>query len=137
VILGLNFLRIDGSNIAAGAFIAFGIIWYFGYPFYSKHRYQRHYVKHIQEHYQNRIHLPVQMEIEKDFILAVDKTGDSRVNIDEVEALISLPHTFLIKLKTGVSFVVPKDHVEEKEMLVEVFRNMDIEVRDETDWHWK
>lgn len=137
VILGLNFLRIEGSNIAAGAFIAFGIIWYFGYPFYSKHRYQRHYVKYIQEHYQNRIHLPVEMEIEKDFIRAVDKTGESRVNIGEVEALVSLPNTFLIKLKTGVSFVIPKDQVEEKEMLVEVFRNIGVEVLDEMEWQWK
>jgi len=135
--LGLFILSLTEDDVLGGVFIAIGIGWYFAYPFYSRQRYRRHYQKYIRENYQSRINVPLELEVEPDFILSKDKSGESKVIMKEVEALVSLPNIFLIKMKSGVSFIVPKDSVLNQELWLETFQNIGIELVDETEWKWK
>lgn len=137
IALGLLLLALDLQNFLGWTFVALAVGWYFWYPIYSKKRYYKHYEKYIQEHYQNRVNVPIDLEIEKEYILAKDKTAESKVNIEEVESLVSIPNIYLVKLKSGTSFIIPKDQVNDQKMLEEVFVNLGIRLWEDPEWEWK
>lgn len=136
-ILGLLMLRFADDYILVGLFFAIAVGWFFAYPLYSRNRYRRHYEKHIHDNYQNRINVPVEMEIDAEFILAKDKSGESKVKNSEVKALVSLPRIFLIQLKNDTSFILPKGYVSDGKKLENTFKNLGVQVKDETAWEWK
>lgn len=137
VLLGLIMLSISDRTVLGVVFIVLGLGWFLFYPNYSKWRYKRHYERYIKEHYQSRINVPIELEIHPDYLLSKDKTGESRVNKDEIEALIYLPNIYLIKMKSGVSFIIPQDSVIDQEKWKETFQQIGIEIKDETAWEWK
>jgi hypothetical protein len=136
-ILGFLMLRFSEDYFLTAVFFVIAVGWFFAYPYYSRQRYRKHYEKHIRDNYQNRVGVPVDMEIDQNTILAKDKSGESKIRTSEIKALVLLPGIFLIQLKNDTSFIIPKSYVADQEMLKQEFENLGVPFEDASTWEWR
>jgi len=136
IAIGGVFLITD-SRIGALVCSIGGLLWFVFHPLYSRKRYHRHYTRHIAEHYKKRIDRPVDISVDAKFIHLKDATSNAKISTKELEKVIEIPNHYLIKMKTGVSLIVPKPAVAEPEKFTALFRRMNVEVQDCTDWKWQ
>jgi hypothetical protein len=107
LILGLYFYFIE-NIVMAIYFGGFGIISAIFYPKYFKWRYKQHYEKHIREHYKYRFGEVSTLEFTETDLLSKDKTGDSKLNLSEIEVINEISTHFFLKFTTNVSLIIPK-----------------------------
>jgi len=140
VILSL-LLYVFTDTLLAGIFLAIGILWYFLSPFYLKRKYITHYSKYIDEHYKNRFGVLASLTFNSDTIESKDITGESKLNLSEVEEINEIKDYFFIKISSGVSLILPKDRIPESEKMEETIKTItekhQIKHNVEFDWKWK
>jgi hypothetical protein len=122
--------------IAAGVSLIF-------HPLYSRWRYKRHYRKYIEDNYKNRIGQECALEITDDVIITKDKTGEGRINTTEVEEINEIKDFYFIKIKTGVSLIIPKLKTDTKDLAVienglkQLAEKKGIKWNVELNWKWR
>lgn len=136
-IIGFYFLLNDNKLITFSIFIIFGLLWFLFYPLYSKKTYKKHYVKHVEEHYVNRINTPTEMIINSDFIYAKDHSAEEKIKISEFDKLTELQNHFVLELKRGVSFIIPKKNIVNIGEFKEKILELNIPYNNELNWKWK
>lgn len=137
VILGLYFVNKNENNSIGIVFTGVGIFWFVCYPMYSKWRYKRHYQKHIEENYKNRINTPVEIDFDAQAILAKDFTSESKINGSELKELIEMKNHFYIKLTTDLCLIVPKHAIKDLEEFKKRVTQLGAKYVDELHWKWK
>ena len=129
------------NYVMAAFFFLFGVLWFFIYPLWEKKYYRKHYQNFIDEHYKNRVGKMATVTFSNDFILAQDDGSESKVHTTEIEEIIEIPTTILVKLKGGQSFIFPKDKIDAfenlKTSLLELAIHLKIKYTIEADWEWK
>lgn len=78
------------------------------YPFYSRWRYKRHYLKHIQNTYKHKFGTESDLSFTEDAIINKDLNGEIKFNISEIEAIHEIKDYYFIKSKGGLSLIVSK-----------------------------
>lgn len=78
------------------------------YPFYSRWRYKRHYLKHIQNTYQHKFGTDSELSFTDEAIINKDVSGEVKFNISEIEAIHEIQDYYFIKSKSGLSLIVSK-----------------------------
>ncbi|KLT71383.1 MULTISPECIES: YcxB family protein [unclassified Flavobacterium] len=137
LILALYFILHKGNFFAGILLILFGIIWFSFYPYYSKRRYKKHYVNHINEHYKNSVNRTSEITFTEDYIYGKDETSETKINSNEVEKLIELKDHFLIRLKTDLSIIIPRkaiNHTEEFKTILIEYKAVYV---DKVNWEWQ
>ena len=131
----------EDNYLMAVFFFSIGILWFFIYPLLEKKYYRKHYQNFIDDHYKSRVGKMATVTFSNDFILAQDDGSESKVHTTEIEEIIEIPTTILVKLKGGQSFIFPKDKIDAfenlKTSLQELALHLKIKYTIEADWEWK
>lgn len=139
IIIGLCFYLLDKSYPAV-IFPVIGFVWIFVYPLWSRRQYRRHYAAHIDDHYSYRIGRKMNLSVEEDSLVTQDETGEGRVALSEVDGIFEIPSHFLIHLKTGVSFILPKSSLPENDLEVfvaQVESSTGVKRESFPNWKWR
>jgi hypothetical protein len=91
--------------------IYFGVVAIIGglfYPRFFRWRYKRHYKAHIRENYSNRFEDSEYIEINDETIFCKSKSGEGTINTSQIEKIDETEKHFFVKIKTGVSLIIPK-----------------------------
>lgn len=135
--LGVVLILSDTGYPAGPLSVLFGFITVLFYPAYVKRKYVDHYRNFIRENYQNRIGYPADFELKKDHLFLKDKTGEGKVNLDELEKLVETQHHFFLRLKSGVSIIFPLSKTPDKAALLSSFETIGLEIEKDLDWERK
>ena len=137
IVIGIIFTNQNGKYGIGIAFVVFAILWLVFYPMYSKWRYKRHFQKHVEENYKNRINKPVEIDIDENSVNAKDFTSESKINGTELKELIETKDHFFIKLTTDLSLIVPKHSIDNITEFKKRVTELGAEYIDELNWEWK
>jgi hypothetical protein len=137
ILYGLYTIKKDENYIGIIISGILAILWFLFYPLYSKSRYERHFKKHVEENYRNRINKTVEIDFEENFINTKDFTSESKINGTELKELIETQNHFFIKLTTDLSLIVPKHSIENKAEFKKCLTELGAEYVDELNWKWK
>ena len=137
LLIGLYFAN-KNENGAIGIIMAgIGIGWFAFYPMYSKWRYKKHFQKHVEENYKNRINKPVEINFDENSVNAKDFTSESKINGTELKELIETQNHFFLKLTTDLSLIVPKHSIGNQAEFKKRVTELGAEYVDELNWKWK
>jgi hypothetical protein len=142
--LGLAYLFFRNNNEVLGYYflVASGLSLAF-YPLYSRWRYKQHYKRYILDTYKNRFGEECTLQIDENFIVTKDKTGEAKINTSEIEEINEIKDFYFVKVKSGVSLIISKSKTNAKDLdaLVNSFRDLarkkEIKHNVELDWRWR
>ncbi len=142
IYLALGIVFYIQSNIALSIlFIVIGILWFFLFPMWEKYRYVKHYREFIKENYRDRLNKTSILEINNENIIAKDDGTESKVQTKEINEIIEIAECIFIKLKTGQSFILPKDKIDNIDELItrlkELAQHLNINYNIDNTWEWK
>ena len=139
--LGLLISFFDDKLDLLIVFFVIAIIWYIVYPIWERRHYIRHYRGFIKENYKDRIGRIATLEFTNDFILAKDNGSESKVLTTELEEIIEIPTTILLRLKGGQSIILPKEKISSIDILTtklkELASHLKIRYKLDDNWKWK
>ncbi|WP_158844534.1 YcxB family protein [Algibacter sp. L1A34] len=127
----------DKSYVITITFVLISIIWYVFYPRYSKWANKRRFQKHIDENYKNRINKPVEISFNEDSVYSKDFSTETKIKGSELNELNEIKNHFFIKLKTGLSLIVPKRAIINQAEFIKKVTSLGAEHIDELNWEWK
>jgi len=133
--LGL-WLYLKGNVRTGIIFAALGVLWFFVYPILNKNSMRRFYGKYIRENYSNKLDKTVEMNIEKGFVFVNDSTSESKIPVSEFKKMIEINSAFFLRLKSGTSYIIPKDAIDTAAFKSEI-SGLQIPITVETDWKWQ
>ena len=127
-----------GEHYAVGvAFVVLGVLWFILYPLYSQGRYKRHFEKHIDEHYQNRVNKPLAIALDENALQATDAGSLSKIDAGQLKELIETPEHFFIKLASGDAVIVPKAAIDNQAAFKARLTEMGATYVNELNWKWR
>lgn len=122
-------------------FAVFAVLWFFFYPYWERIRYINHYKGFIKENYKERTGKSGTVNITKDFIIASEGDNKSNISTKEIANISEISSTIFIKLKSGMSFIIPKNKVNQieelKNYLKELTKELNVNYINEENWKWK
>ncbi len=140
LLLSLMFYQ-SGNKIMTYYFLVFGLAFLCLFPLYQKRYYKNHYQKFIAETYKNQFEQIANIEFAEDAIKTNDITGESRINLTEIENITETSGYFYLKMKTVVHLIIPKAAIEDVDNLRKELRNlcgkMTISFINDLTWKWK
>jgi len=137
LLFGLYLANKNEDNGIGIVFAGIAILWFLFYPVYSKWRYERHFKKHVEENYKNRINKPVEIDFNENSVNAKDFTSESKISGTELKELIETKNHFFIKLTTDLSLIIPKHSIENQAELKKRVTELGAEYVNELNWEWK
>lgn len=105
-------------------FLGFAILFVFFYPIYSKWFYKRHYRRYVNEPYRNRFGKVASVTIDNEQIHAIDETEESKILISELEKIYEIAEYFFLKLKSGMTLIIPKLKIDNLDLLTEELKTI-------------
>ena len=122
-------------------YIILGILWYIFYPKYSAYKYKKHYQKYIAENYLQKVNLAVELEIQDEYLLAIDPSAESKIKAEQFEKINELRDYYLVRLVINSSILIPKKsgvkQGDASEFVSSLATRYNIPVIDNQDWEWK
>lgn len=137
IIVGIYLSFRDNSPIGLVIFFVLSVLWFIFYPKYQKYKYEKHYKKHIDENYANRINISTTIEFDKEYITSINKIGKSKIKTSEIRKMIELKNHFLFDLLDKQALIIPKIAIEDIESFKTEMRRLNISNEDKTNWEWK
>ncbi len=137
--LGLVLLD-NADKLLAYYFLTVSIISLFFYPVYSKWRYKKHYQKHIEENYKNKIGLLIEISLDQEYITMKDRSSEVRIKLTEIESIHEIKEDLFIKLNTGDTLIIPAripDFESFMKELATTLPDSKIQWNKEYNWRWK
>ena len=137
--LGLVLLD-NADKFLAYYFMTLSIICLFFYPFYTKWRYKKHYQKHIEENYKNKIGLLWEISFDQEYLTTKDRTGEGKIKLTEIESIHEIKEDMFIKFSTGETLIIPArnpDFESFRKELETTLADSRIQWNKEYKWRWK
>ena len=138
--LGLIFYW-EGEMFLMYCCIASLVISIIFYPIYLKNYYKRHYKNFIEDTYKNRFGKTTTVSFNDAYIEANSDSGESKIKLTELEAIVEIQGYFYIKLKSGVTLIISKSKLESphlvKEFLNKIAQNLQVSYLTDLDWKWR
>ncbi len=106
------------------------------FPSYFKWKYKRRYTKHINKNFSERFGEKEIFEINEREIFSKDKFGEGTVNLSEVERVDETQKHFFLKVSNGMYLIIPKDKIQEPEILGSEFEKLGIDRIQDLTWEW-
>mgnify|MGYP006306540257 CR=1 FL=1 len=139
LVLGLA-LRQNTNKYLSYYFIGFSIITLIFYPFYQRRQYKKHYEKHINENYKNRIGIESKLGFADGFIVSIGDNQEGKIKITEIQGINEITDNLFIKIKSGESVIVParfSGYNKLKKQLNDLIEPLGIAWNNQFDWKWK
>jgi hypothetical protein len=122
-------------------FLTFAILYILFYPYYSRWYYKRHYTKSINETFKNRFDKVSTVIIDNEQIQDIDGSGETKISVSEVENIYETLEYFFLKLKSGLTLIIPKLKIENldslKIELKTIAAKQHVDFIEMQDWKWK
>lgn len=132
---------VTGQKVAAISFLTGAVLWILFYPLWERRSYRKHFTSFIREHMKNRFENTLSIEITNDFILTREDQNENKTPVSEIEMMQEIGELFLIKLKGGSTFFIPKEQIAEKEQLrsrlQKLARHLKLDYTIDDQWKWK
>lgn len=126
--LGNYFLILTGLSLVA-------------FPFYSRWRYKRHYLKYVRDTYKNKFGEKWEIEVDNETIGTKDKTGEIKINKTEIEEINEIKDYYFLKARTGVTLIVSKNKSDDinkvKDLIKSLVETFGVKHNIELDWKWR
>jgi hypothetical protein len=139
-LLGFLFYQSDNTFLTY-YFLAFGIVTLIFYPFYQRQQYKNHYAKFIAYTYKNRFWKTANIHFGENVIETIDVSGESKINLSELESVIETGEYFYPSLKTGGHLIIPKTKISDASQLRQELRQLcerlKINFIEDLNWKWK
>ncbi|MEO5890891.1 MAG: YcxB family protein [Ferruginibacter sp.] len=140
LLIGLMFYQ-SGNIVMTYYCLIFGIIFLCFFPLYQKSYYKKHYQRFIADTYKNRFGKTTTINFTEQYIETIDITGESKINLQEVENITETSNYFYVKMKTGGHLVIPKQKPGNIEQLRQEFKSicgkLSVHFIDDLTWRWK
>lgn len=111
------------------------------YPFYSRWRYKRHYLKHVQNTYKNKFGTVSDVSFTEDAIINKDLNGEFKFNTNEIEVIHEINDYYFIKSKGGLSLIISKHKTKDidsvKKSIAHLIKEKNIPLNVELNWKWR
>jgi hypothetical protein len=124
----------------AVCFLIFAVLSAIFYPVYTAWYYKRHYLRHLREVHKNKIDTNFQIEITDDYIFSKDNNAEIKVSTSEIEEVNEIKDYYFIKLKSGMSFIIPKREEGNSKATIDALKSLitknNILHNIEQDWQW-
>jgi len=111
LLFGIYFFTFEKYQ-AGIIFTGLCIGWYILYPKLNKKSLQRFYSNYLDKNYRDRMDTKTVMTIDPESILIIDGHSQNELTIPELEKAIETVNCFFLKLKSGTSFIIPKDQID-------------------------
>jgi len=98
------------------------------YPKYLAWYYKRHFTTYVKENYSYRFGEEVHIEIDNQTIFCKDKAGEGTINTSEIEKVDETDNHFFVKIKSGVSLIIPKQSAHISDEIRATFERLGVEV---------
>ena len=122
-------------------FLIFGILTFIFYPFYQRQKYKKHYARFIAENYKNKFGQTANLKFTEFAIEANDISGETKINLTELENVTETADYFYPKLKGGTGFIIPKSKIADVDHLRTELSNLcgklNISFVQDLNWRWK
>lgn len=122
-------------------FVGMSVLWFIFYPVYERQRYIRHYLKFIRENYTKKFERLAHLGIDQEYITTHDEATESKVMTSEIEEINEIPQAVYIRLKTGLSYILPKNKISNMEEVIRELKalanTLNINYNLNSDWQWK
>lgn len=115
--------------------VFYAILSFLFYRKYFDFRYKSHFDSFVSKNYAKRIGIESSVEFLPKFILAKDRTGESKLNNDQVDFIADLPDHFLLHLKVEEVIIIPKKQIDPVS-LKQKFEDLGFVIVDESNWRW-
>ena len=139
LVLGLA-LSQNADRFLSYWFIGVSLITFIFYPFYQRKQYKKHYEKHIDENYQNRIGIESELGFEEGYLISRADSHEGKIKLTEIQEINEISDNLFIKIKSGESFIIPSslpDFNKFKEELSVLNTNLAVDWNMLLDWKWK
>jgi hypothetical protein len=138
----LGFLFYQSANsFLAYYFLAFGVVTLIFYPIYQRQQYRNHYAKFIAENYKNRFGQIANINFSENTIETIDATGESKINLSEIENVTETGAYFYPRLKSGGHLIIPKSKIidvsQVRTSLKNLCEKLNINFIEDLNWKWK
>lgn len=137
ILVGIYLSYRDNSPIEIVIFVVLSILWFIFYPKYQKYKYEKHYKKHIDENYSNRINISTSIKFNKKYITSGNKIGESKIKTSEIKKMIELKNHYLFELLDKQALIIPKRAIEDNEKFNTEMHSLNISSENKTNWKWK
>lgn len=115
------------------------VLWYLLYPFYTRWYHKRHFRRHIQENYKEKIGREGTVQLDDEGFRCIDVYEDERIKLSAVSELVELEGHFLIRFVQATSLILPRDRIGQPELgefMREVSRRTGLQVKDDRKFKW-
>lgn len=133
----------SNSDFLGYYFLLVGLLSVFFYPIYQRWHYQRHFKKHIEEQRKNIGNEECEISFDNQFITTNDRTGTSKINIDETEVIHETSSYFFLRLKPGQTLIISKNTLKDVDVdsvrneFINIANSLKIEFVSDLNWKWK
>lgn len=79
----------------------------------------------------------VSISFEEEYIITEDESGKTEVKIVQVEKVIEIDEYYFIRLKSNMTFIIPKRVIEDKMKFNAYFEKHSINWDYQLNWQWK
>lgn len=123
------------------AFFALALVWFFLYPIRDRRIYKANYQNYIRRNYKDAFGKPATIRFEDKYFIAKDSVSETRFAHTEIEEITEIPVALYVKMKSGQTFILPKDKVKNSEtwivQLQEIASKWNVVYSSMPDWKWK
>lgn len=122
-------------------FLIFGVITFIFYPLYQRRHYKNHYNKFVADTYKNRFGQITNIKFAESAIETDDITGESKINLTEIENVTETGDYFYPKLRAGGHLIIPKAKIGDisqlRKELKQLCVRLNIDFIEDLNWRWK
>lgn len=140
LLLSLMFYQ-SGNTLLFYYFLIFGVITMIFYPLYERWHYKNHYSRFIAQTYKNRFGQIANITFAEAGIETKDITGESRINLTEIENVTETGNYFYPKLRRGENMIIPKSKLGDVDIvrneLKQLCERLNIDFIEDLNWRWK
>ena len=138
----LSFMFYQSNNsFLSYYFLAFGVVTLLFYPLYQRKQYKNHYSKLVADTYKNRFGQTATIYFTENAIETNDSTGESKINLSELENVTETGEYFYPSLKTGGHIIIPKSKISDvsqmRQELRQLLERLKISFIEDLNWKWK
>lgn len=129
-----------GKEGLAIAFFCGALVLGIVYPWISKRIYRRHFRRQVAENYRERIDSHATLRLEDGGMVSLGEDGEGVIRYSAVDQLAEIETLGLIKLKAGMSLLLPRDQIGDaklREFMTELGRRCDLELEDQRGRRWR
>lgn len=110
------------------------------YPTYQRWWYKSYLKRFVKKQFVNYGNESSTITFSDEFIETDDRTGSSKINIDQLEIVYETGAYFFIKLKSTQSLLLPKDQLDNinavKKELIDISNKLKIKYISDLSWKW-